>query len=144
MGAVPARDIALSQARGRMVVGAALMIAPGFVGGRWIGEQAEHPAVKVLTRALGVRDFALGLGAAIAIDRGVPVRGWFEAGALSDVVDLVATLAAGGAIPDRARKVTVAVAGASALMSAALARAVDEPPIPEHVHAPEAELTGHH
>jgi hypothetical protein len=141
---VQARDTALSQARGRMAVGVALMVAPGFAGGRWIGDQAGHPAVKVVTRALGVRDFALGLGAAIAIDRGVPARGWFEAAALSDVVDLGATLMAGDSIPDRARKAVVVIAGASALVCAGLARMVDEPPIPEHVHAPEAELTGHH
>jgi hypothetical protein len=141
---VQARDIALSQARGRMAVGAALMIAPGWAAGRWIGDQADHPAVKVLTRALGVRDFALGLGAAVAIDRGVPARGWFEAGALSDAVDLVAALLARGSIPDSSRKAVVVIASASSLACAALARAVDEPPIPEHVHAPEAELTGHH
>jgi hypothetical protein len=140
---VQVRDIALAQARGRMVVGISLMLAPGLTGRRWIGEPAEHPAVKVLTRALGVRDFALGLGATIAIDRGVPARGWFEAGALCDTVDLVATLVGGAAIPDRARRAVVVIAGASAIACAALARAVDEPPIPEHVHAPEAELTGH-
>ena len=75
-----AREIALSQARGRMVVGAALLLAPGWAGRRWIGEPAGHPAVKVLTRALGVRDLAIGLGAVIALDRGVPARGWFEGG----------------------------------------------------------------
>ncbi|MEA2363276.1 MAG: hypothetical protein QOD71_2421 [Thermoleophilaceae bacterium] len=139
-----ARDIALSQARGRMAVGAALLLAPGLAGGRWIGDQAEHPAVKVVIRALGVRDLALGLGAAVAIDRGVPARGWFEAAALCDVVDLVATLLGGESIPDRARKSVVVIAGASAIACVALARAVDQPPIPEHVHAPEAELTGHH
>jgi hypothetical protein len=140
---VQVREIALSQARGRMVVGAALVLAPGLAK-RWIGDQAEHPAVKVVTRALGVRDFALGLGAAIAIDRGVPARGWFEAAALSDAVDLVATLLGGDAISDSSRNAVVAIAGASSLACVALARAVDDAPIPEHVHAPEAELTGHH
>ena len=137
------REIALSQARGRMVVGVALVVAPGWAGGRWIGEQARHPAVKVLTRALGVRDFALGLGAVIAIDRGAPARGWFEAAALSDGVDLAATLLAGDSIPDTARKAVSAIAGGSMLACAALARAVDKPPVPA-VHAAEAELTGHH
>ncbi|MBA3261101.1 MAG: hypothetical protein H0T69_01230 [Thermoleophilaceae bacterium] len=133
----------MSQARGRMVVGAALMLAPGWAGRRWIGEQAGHPAVKVITRALGVRDLALGLGAVIAIDRGAPARGWFEAAALCDGVDLVATLAVGDAIPDRARKAVGAIAAGSALACAALARTVDEPPLPG-VQAAEAELTGHH
>jgi hypothetical protein len=140
---VEAREIALSQARGRMVVGAAFVLAPGWAGGRWIGEPAAHPAVKVITRAFGVRDFALGLGAAIAIDRGAPARGWFEAAALSDAVDLVATLLAGDSIPRSARKAVAAIAAGSAVACAALARVVDDPPVQE-IHAPEAELTGHH
>jgi hypothetical protein len=140
---VQAREIALSQARGRMVVGAALVLAPGWAGRRWIGEPADHPAVKVMTRALGVRDFALGLGAAIALDRGVPARGWFEAAALSDGVDLVATLLAGRSIPAGSRRAVAAVAAVSAVTCAALAPAVDEPPV-QAVHAAEAELTGHH
>jgi hypothetical protein len=79
----------------------------------------------------------------IALDRGAPVRGWFEAAALSDTVDLVATLLARDSIPAGARRAVVAVAGGSALACAALARAVDEQPV-QDVHAPEAELTGHH
>ena len=94
-----ARELALSNARGRMAVGVALLLAPGLIGRRWIGEQAGDPAVKVITRALGARDFALGLGAAIALDHGAPARGWLEAGALSDAVDLVATRLAGDSIP---------------------------------------------
>jgi hypothetical protein len=140
---VEARAIALSQARGRMVVGAALVLAPGWSGARWIGEPAAQPPVKLLTRALGVRDFALGLGAAIAIDRGAPVRGWFEAAALSDAVDLVATVLAGDSIPSSARKAVAAIAAGSAVACAALARVVDDPPVQE-IDAPEAELTGHH
>jgi hypothetical protein len=140
---VQVREIALSQARGRMAVGAALIVAPGLAARRWIGYQAEHPAVKVLTRALGARDFALGLGAAVALDRGAPARGWFEAAALSDAMDLMATLAARDSIPHGARKVVTMIAGGSLLAGVALARVVDQPPFAD-VHAVEAELTGHH
>jgi hypothetical protein len=140
---VEARDLALSQARGRIAVGAALLVAPGWTGRRWIGEPADDPAVKVLTRALGVRDLVIGLGAVIAMDRGAPARGWFEAAALSDSVDLIATVLARNAIPDGARKAVTMIAGGSAIACAALARAVDEPPVPD-VQAPEAQLTGHH
>jgi hypothetical protein len=140
---VDARVTALSHARSRMFIGAALVLAPGWMGRAWIGEQAEHAAVKVLSRALGVRDFAIGLGAAVAIDRGAPARGWLEAAALSDAVDLLAIMLAGRAIPDRSRRGVGLAAGVSALACAALARTVDEPPVPD-VHAAEAELTGHH
>jgi hypothetical protein len=138
-----ARELALSQARGRIAVGAALVLFPGWGGRRWIGEPAGDPAVKLLTRALGVRDLAIGLGAVIALDRGAPARGWLEAGALSDVVDLVATLVAGDAIPAGARRAVTVIAAGSAVACAVLARTVDEPPVAD-VHAPEAELTGHH
>jgi hypothetical protein len=135
--------MALSHARGRMAVGAALVLVPGLAGSGWIGADASRPAVKVLARALGVRDFALGLGIAVALDRGGPARGWLEAAALSDAVDLVATLLAGDSIPPTARKAVSLVAGGSMLGCAALSRTVDEPPRTD-VQAPEAGLTGHH
>ena len=87
------RDMAISQARGRMAFGAAFLVAPGTAARGWIGVDATRPGTRVITRALGARDLALGLGIVIAIDRGAPVRGWLEASALSDAVDFLATLA---------------------------------------------------
>ena len=136
-------DIALSLARTRIAFGAAFLILPGVAGRLWIGDDAKRPAVKLLTRALGARDLAIGLGVAIALDRGAPVRGWLEAAALSDAMDLAATLLASGSIPDNARKGVAVVAGASAATGVALARALDEPPGAGEVHAPEAAATGH-
>ena len=137
------RDLALSNARGRMAIGAALVLAPRLAGPMWIGREANSRAVKVLARGLGARDVALGLGTAVALDRGAPVRGWLEGAALADAVDLVSALLAGDAIPAGKRRGVVLVAGASLIACAALARVVDEQPVAE-VHAPEAELTGHH
>jgi hypothetical protein len=136
-------EIALWMARGRINFGAAFLLMPGLAGRLWIGDDADRPQVKVLTRALGARDLAIGLGVAIALDRGAPVRGWLEAAALSDAADFAATLLAHGSIPDNARNVAAAVAGASAVTGAVLARALDEPPEPGEVHAPEAAVTGH-
>ena len=121
-----ARDFALSHARSRMAFGAALIVAPGTSARLWIGDDARRPGVKVIARALGIRDIALGLGIAIALDRGAPVRGWFEAAALSDSVDFVATLLARGSIPDGGRRAVAAIAGSAALTCIALARALDE------------------
>jgi hypothetical protein len=140
---VQARDLALSHGRTRIAFGAALVLAPGVAARGWVGDDAQRPAVKVLARALGVRDAALGLGIAVAIDRGAPVRGWLEAAAVSDVVDFAATLLARDAIPDRSRKLIAAVAAGSAVLCAALARALDEPPAEHEVSVPEAHLTGH-
>ena len=110
-----------------MAFGAAFMLAPGLAARGWIGDDAQRPAVKVLARGFGVRDAAIGLGIAVALDRGAPVRGWLEAAAVSDGVDLAATLLAGG----------------SALLCAALARALDTPPAEHELSVPEAHLTGH-
>jgi hypothetical protein len=143
MARVQPRDLALSNARGRMAIGAALVLAPRLAGPMWIGRDADSRAVHVLVRGLGARDLALGLGTAVALDRGAPVRGWLEGAALADGVDLVSTLLAGDSIPASKRRAVALIAGASLIACAALARVVDEPPVAE-VHAPEAELTGHH
>jgi hypothetical protein len=143
MTRVQARDLALSNARGRMAIGAALVLAPRLAGPMWIGRAADSRAVNVLARGLGARDVALGLGTAVALDRGAPVRGWLEGAALADGVDLVSTLLAGDSIPAGKRRAVLLIAGASLIACAALARMVDEPPVAD-VHAPESELTGHH
>jgi hypothetical protein len=133
--------MALAQARGRIAVGAAMLLVPGLAGRLWIGEEAARPAAKVITRGLGGRDLALGLGVVIALDRGAPVRGWLEGSALADLGDLVGTLLAGRSIPEAARKGVAALAGGSALAAIALSRALDEPSEP--LSSPEAALTGH-
>jgi hypothetical protein len=138
-----ARQLALWHGRSRIAFGGAFLLVPGLAGSRWIGADARRPAVKPLARALGIRDLALGLGIVIALDRGAPVRGWLEAGALSDVVDLVATAAAGAAIPRGARRGTMVAASVGALTSAALSRALGEPPPAVEGGTPEAAITGH-
>jgi hypothetical protein len=138
------RDLALALARGRMAFGVAFLLAPGLMRRVWIGADAGRRPVKVVTRALGARDLALGLGVVIALDRGAPVRGWLEAGVLSDSADFLATLLAGDSIPEDARRGVLLIAGGSAALGAALARQLDEPVGPDEVQAPEAALTGHH
>jgi hypothetical protein len=140
---VDARDVALSNARGRMAIGAALVLAPRLAGPMWIGADADSRAVRVLARGLGARDLALGLGIAVALDRGAPVRGWLEGAALADGVDLVATLLAGDSIPPGKRRAVALIAGASLITCAALARKLDTPPAEHEVFVTEAHLTGH-
>src|SRR5918992_2026959 len=93
------RDRALLHARLRIAVGAAFVLLPGIAGRMWIGSDAARRPVKVLARAFGARDLAIGLGVLIALDRGAPVRGWIEAGVLSDAIDTSASLLAGDSIP---------------------------------------------
>jgi hypothetical protein len=143
MRPMQARDFALAHARGRMLVGAAFVLAPGLAGRLWIGRDAARRPVTVLARAFGVRDLALGLGVVIALDRGAPVRGWIEGGVLSDAVDVAATLLAGDSIPADVRRGAVALGTGSAVLGVALSRALDEPVPRGEVQAPEAAITGH-
>jgi hypothetical protein len=138
------RDAALMHARGRIAVGAAFVLFPGLAGRMWIGSDAVRRPVKVLARAFGVRDLAIGLGIVIALDRGTPVRGWIEAGALSDAVDTVASLLAGDSIHPALRWPCIAIGAGSAAASAALAPQFGEhPPEPIPGETPESVLTGH-
>jgi hypothetical protein len=140
---VEPRDIALSHARSRMVVGAALVLVPGRAARSWIGADADRPAVKVLARALGVRDAALGLGVAVALDRGTPVRGWIEAGALSDAIDTCASVLAGASIHPAIRLPAIAVGATSTVAGAQLANEFDHALEPIPGQTPEAVITGH-
>jgi hypothetical protein len=138
------RERALLQARARIGVGAAFVLFPGLAGRMWIGSPAAMRPVKVLARAFGARDLAIGLGVVIALDRGTPVRGWIEAGALSDTIDAVATLLATGSIHPAIRWPCIAIGAGSAAAGAALAPHFGDQPIePIPGETPEAVLTGH-
>src|SRR5215208_737630 len=137
------RDRALLHARLRIGVGAAFVLVPGLAGRMWIGSDARRRPVKVLARAFGVRDLAIGLGVVIALDRGTPVRGWIEAGVLSDAIDTAASLLAGSSIPPAIRWPCVALGAGSAALGALLAPQFAEPPAPIPGETPESALTGH-
>jgi len=137
-----AGELALWHARGRQLVGVGFVLAPGLAGSSWIGSDARRRPVKVLGRAFGARDLAIGLGVVIALDRGTPVRGWIEAGVLSDAVDTAASLLAGSSIPPAIRWPCVALGAGSAALGAWLAPQLEKPePIPGET--PEAAVTGH-
>ena len=137
------RDIAISQARGRIAIGVALVAAPGLAVRGWIGDDASRPATKVVTRALGAREVAIGLGIVIAIDRGAPVRGWLEAAALADGADVLATLIAGRKLPAMGRFGVLALAASSAAIGGWLARNIDSDGEGLAGMTPEAAITGH-
>jgi hypothetical protein len=122
---VDPRALASQIATGRMGFGLAFMLAPSLAGRLWVGPDASRPGAKVFIRALGARDFALGLGTMLAMRHDRPTRGWLEASGLADVADLVATLLAGDALPPLARLVVPAIAGPSAALCGLTAARVD-------------------
>ena len=103
----------------RLAFGAVCTAAPERIGTSWIGDKAEQPQTKVILRALGVRDMVVGAGTlqAALSDDATP---WIAASTLADLGDITATLLGRGALPDRAVKITVAVAGAAAITGLAL------------------------
>jgi len=98
--------------------------APERLGRSWVGEDASRPGTRVILRALGFRDIALGAGTAEAALRGDP-RGWLAVSMISDLGDLAATVIGRGRIGSRGVAITSAVAGAGALAAGALLLASD-------------------
>ena len=137
------RDIALALARVRLAIGATAIAAPGFAGRAMWGREGAGPAARMFGRMLGGRDIALGLGVVIALDRGAPVRGWLEAGALADGLDFVSALAARRELSPSVFAGTAASAGGAALAGLWLSRRLHPPPSPDPGSSPEAVVTGH-
>jgi len=105
-----------------VALGGVAVVAPDLVARPWIGTDADRDGAKVLGRALGGRDLALGIGPVLASRRGGPVRGWVEAAALADLVDVAATLAVFSRLPRRGRWLVLASAAGAALAGSVAAR----------------------
>jgi hypothetical protein len=114
--------IVIGYAALRIAYAVGLLAAPGRVARPWLGEAAGQPASAIALRGLGVRDLVLSAGAAAAAASGNSPRAWLAACAISDAVDLTATLTADGdRLPSNAKPGTVAAAGAFGAVAAALA-----------------------
>ena len=120
------RDLAVGLAGGRIAIGVVSLLAPGFVGRTITGRDGSRGGTRLFARMVGARDLALGLGVLVALDRGAPVRGWLEASAVIDGTDLAACLIARRHIRPRVFSGVVGLAAAGALLSAWLARQLDQ------------------
>ena len=76
----------------RCLMGGGLLIAPDAVATRWVGKASDRGAVRVYSRALGVREIVL--GAATMVSPAELRRPALLAGVLCDGVDFATTLAA--------------------------------------------------
>jgi len=124
---VSARDAARAIAAGRVLAGAAFLVAPALAGRGWIGDDAKRPGVQAIFRALGARDLILGLLTLHVVDRpGIGPR-TVATCAAADAVDFGATLAAREALPPAAAGGALAVAGGAAVSGAILAVALSGP-----------------
>jgi hypothetical protein len=105
-------------ATGRVLIGAVLFVAPDLVATSWIGEDARTDGARVVVRALGARDAALGAGTLAAAGDAAQLRRWLLASSASDAADFVATLA-GPRTPARTAVLGLAATAAAAGVIAA-------------------------
>ena len=115
-----ARGLALN----RISFGAGLILVPGLYARSWVGsDAASEGSTKLLARALGGRDLALGVGGLLALRAGETERArrWFAAQGVSDAVDLLATLAARD-VPLPARVFAATMAAGSTAIAVAYVR----------------------
>jgi hypothetical protein len=121
-----ARQLAASVAWGRIALGVTAILTPSIPLRPWVGrEVAWRPRAKLLARALGARDVALGLGVVLALRHDAPVRGWVEGGGLADTGDAVATLLAFRTLPPLGRWAVLGAATGAAAAARLAAPAVD-------------------
>ncbi len=104
----------------RVAYGAALVVAPERLTRSWLGADVARDPVKVALRGLGGREIVLhGFGIAAAV-RGRPLWPWLVISMAGDASDIAATFAGRAGIPGDAPRKTVAAAGGSAALSAAV------------------------
>jgi hypothetical protein len=115
-------------AAGRVALGLTALAWPSVPARPWVGATADEVSVQVFGRALGARDLALGTGALLALQRQAAepraACAWVAAGALSDALDVVASLSSWSRLPRTTRWLVVASAGGAALAGAAGVRAL--------------------
>jgi hypothetical protein len=117
----------------RISFGAGLILLPGLYARSWVGsDAARRGRPKLLARALGGRDLALGVGGLLALRAGDAERArrWFAAQGATDAVDLVATLAARD-VPMPARVFATAMAAGSTAIAAAYVRSPGDGSCPD-------------
>jgi len=116
---------AVAVAAGRVALGVTALAWPSVPARPWVGAAADDLAARVFGRALGGRDVALGLGALAALQHPAAEPGsaaaWVAAGALSDALDVAASLASWRDLPRFTRWLVAGSAGGAALTGAAAA-----------------------
>jgi hypothetical protein len=122
---VEARFVAVGLAQGRIAIGGASLLAPGWIAGTMTGRRGSAAATSLFARMVGARDIGLGVGTLIALGRGAPARGWLEVSALVDGLDVAACLLARDQLRTSVLPGAVALATAGALLSAWSARQLD-------------------
>jgi len=110
-----ARRVGRTVALARALLGLGAITLPSLPGRPWVGRLASEPGGKVLARALGGRDLALGAGA-LSTERTETLRTWVGLAALADLGDALSTLVAFPHLPRRGRWLVLASALGAAVL----------------------------
>jgi len=105
----------------RVIYGVALIAAPARLSRRWLGPDSQRAPTQVALRGLGAREIAVHVAALVTAIRGGRLRWYFAASIAGDLSDVAATVAGRKQLPDGSPAATIAVAGGSALLTAAVA-----------------------
>jgi hypothetical protein len=123
---VSALFAARSNGYGRMVAGLALLLAPGAVARRWLGDAAAGSGAEAPLRALGARDVLLGFLTVHVADRPGVGRRTLAGVAAMDAVDCLATAAVRDRVPAAGAAGVMALAAGSALQLALAAASLGD------------------
>lgn len=118
------KDLARMLGLARIGLGVAAFLLPKTVTKAWAGSENEQSAL--FMRGLAGRDIGLGVGLLTALETGAPVRGWLEAGAVSDVADAVGIVTNWKRIPGFRALLALATSGGAAFLGLQLADSLDE------------------
>jgi hypothetical protein len=119
------RDLAVTLARGRIAFGVVSLLAPGLVARTMTGGHESDGGTRLFVRMIGARDLGVGLGLHLALDRDAPTRGWLEASAVIDGIDVAACLLARHHLRPGVFPGTLGMAATGTMLSAWLARQLD-------------------
>ena len=109
----------------RLGIGSALVVAPKFAGGVWIGENAGGKGIEVFARAIGARDVVLGARTLAAVRGEAPARHWLKLGFAADAADAAATVFAFKSLTGVRRIVMPLIAAAVAAIGYTAANQLD-------------------
>ena len=114
------RTNVLGVARGRIVMGLAMLLLPGVMLRVMFGRHASTKSARVMARMFGAREIVLGVGTVTSVKERTQDAEWASACAVADAVDgLVMALSPG--VPRRSRPAAL-VGGVAAVLGMQAAR----------------------
>ena len=110
----------------RLGIGIGFFLFPKRMGRLWTGDEETSATARMAARSLGARDAAIAIGTMTALEHDGNVRGWLEAGAVSDASDAVSTLSNWGDLPGLRRLLGLASSVGAAVVGFNLAQSLGD------------------